>query len=88
MTQTREPVTGQVFIGGGPIDAAAASGPIYDDGTYKYFGEAVPGTALSSASWRVSRLTISTNRIEWADGNGNFDNVFTDVSTVAALSYS
>lgn len=65
-----------------------AGGPIYDDGVYKYFGQALPGTTLSSASWKVSRFNISTGQITWADGNDYFDNVFTDVATVAALTYS
>lgn len=75
---------GSAHITGG----ALALGPVYSNSTYQYFGEAVPGTALTAAAWRVSRLTIATNRIEWADGNGKFDNVFTDLSTVAALSFS
>lgn len=80
----------QVSTGGAALmtDGALASGPIYQDATYKYFGEALPGTALTAASWRVSRMTISNSRIEWADGNGNLDNVFTDLTTVAALSFS
>ena len=60
---------------------------MYDSGTYKYFGDAAVGTSLTDASWRVSRITTATSKIEWADGNSNFDNVFTDVSTVAALTY-
>lgn len=69
------------------VDGALASGPIYDNGTYKYFGEAVPGTALAAAFWRVSRMEIATGRIQWADGNADFDNVFTNLTTVAALTY-
>lgn len=69
-------------------DGALASGPIYADATYQYFGDSTPGSSLSAAVWRVSRMTIATSQIQWADGNGNFDNVFTDVATVAALSFS
>ena len=69
---------------GGPL----ALGPVYTDGTYNYYGEARPGTALTAAEWRVSRETIATTRIEWADGNGNFDNVFTSLAVVEALSFS
>ena len=64
-----------------------AMGPIYNDGLYKYFGEAVPGTALTTAEWRVSRMKIADKQVDWADGNGLFDNVFTDVATVAGLTY-
>lgn len=81
---TVNPNTGGTFV----ENSALASGPIYNDGTYKYFGEAAPGTALATAKWRVSRLRISDSYIQWADGNGNFDNVFTDQVTVAALAYA
>ena len=68
--------------------AILAFGPIYNDGTYQYFGEALVGTALSTAAWRVSRMSLSTSQIQWADGNADFNNLFTDLATVAALSYS
>lgn len=75
--------------GAAPVsDGALASGPIYTDATYNYFGEAVPGSALTAAVWRVSRMAISNSRVEWADGNGNFDNVYTSLAVVAALSFS
>jgi len=83
------PLTGQIVVYGSAhvADGALALGPIYDNGTYKYFGEARPGVALTAAAWRVSRLTVANSRIQWADGNGEFDNVFTDLSTVASLTY-
>jgi hypothetical protein len=47
-----------------------------------YRGEAVPGTATSSPSWRVRRITISAVdgdvTEEWASGNANFDKVWDD----------
>lgn len=70
------------------LGAAIALGPVYADATYYYYGEAGPGTALTDQLWRVSRETIATGRIEWADGNGLYDNVFTDLATVAALTFS
>ena len=73
-------------------DGVFASGPIYQDATYKYFGEAMPGTALTDASWRVSRMRLDNSQIQWAnvdpDGNANFNNVYTDLATVAAMSFS
>jgi len=75
----------------GRIEEALALGPIYNDGTYKYIGEANPGTALTASKWRVQRINIATTQIEWANVNGvkaEFNNVFTDVGTVAALLYS
>ena len=68
--------------------AALAMGPIYENATHKFYGEAIPGTPLTDANWRVSRITIIGKRIMWADGDGRFDNVFTDLATVAALSYT
>jgi len=55
--------------------------------TVTYVGEASTGTAVGAASWRIKRLTqaASVLTIEWADGNGNFDNVWSDR---ASLSYS
>jgi len=74
------------------IDTPVAFGPIYEDATYKYFAEAVPGSSLSAAVWRVSRMVIATTQIQWANvGDGNvpgFNNVFTNLAAAAALTYS
>ena len=70
------------------VDQGLAFGPIYEDGTYKYFGEAYPGQPLTAATWRVSQMTIATSQIKWADGNARFDNVFTSLAVVEALSFS
>lgn len=55
------------------------------DGTYKYYGFAAPGTATSSALWRVLREEISTGDLDFADGNDDFDNIWDNYSS---LSYS
>jgi len=73
------------------IDVALASGPIYEDATYKYFGEANPGTPLATAQWRVSRMRKADAYFQWANvvkGVASFDNVFTDLVAVAALTYT
>lgn len=38
--------------------------------TVTYICEALPGTALTTAAWRMQRLTVSgsTTRVEWFDG--------------------
>jgi len=59
----------------------------YTDATYNYFGEASPASALTDPNWRVNRMNIATNRIEWVDG-GQFTQVFTDLGTVAALTFA
>jgi len=60
---------------------------IYDDGTYQYFGEAIPSNPRplkTDAVWRLSRIHKVTSREEFVDA-GNFTQVYTDVATVAAL---
>lgn len=54
--------------------------------TYAYHCEAVPGTATSDAAWRISRLTVATGVVLWADGNANFDNVADNRATTAVYS--
>ena len=57
-----------------------------DDGTtYLYVGKAAIGTANSSATWQIMRITQSDTTVVWADGNAEFDNVW---DNRAALSYS
>lgn len=80
-----------VKVGGVLVSQPALSvGATYfsADGVYEYNGEAPPGTALNTARWRVSRTTVATGRVEWAGGNGNFDNTYTDLATVAGFAYS
>lgn len=57
-----------------------------------YVGDALPGTATSSATWRIKRITFTVDGsgntdsvTEWADGNSNRDNIW---DNRAALSYS
>jgi hypothetical protein len=69
-----------------PIDCfQLAMGPIYNDGTYKYYGEALPGTLVGASSWRISRMNITTKQVDWADGNADFDNPYTDENTVTVV---
>lgn len=55
--------------------------------TVTYVGEASTGAALSAALWRIKRITVSgtVTIIEWANGNGNFTNVW---NNRASLTYS
>lgn len=54
----------------------------------EYVGEAPPGTATSTAKWRIKKITwsgsLATN-VEWADGDTKFDNIWDDRPS---LSYS
>ena len=54
--------------------------------TYSYFCEAAPGTLASAAAWRISRLTVATGVIQWADGNAAFDNVAANRATTQVYS--
>lgn len=57
-----------------------------------YYGEAVPGQQTNQASWRIQRITVTTDgggnddvEVEWADGDANFDNIW---DNRLGLSYS
>lgn len=54
--------------------------------TYSYHCETQPGTATSAASWRISRLTVATGVIQWADGDSNFDNIADNRATTQVYS--
>ncbi len=56
-------------------------------GNTYYVGRAVPGTPTTEASWEIRKLLTLGNNIEilWADGDGNYDNVW---DNRASLSYS
>lgn len=83
--------------GGGPISADTSSVEIRTkpmksaideaSATITYVGEAVTGSSLASGSWRIKRITQSGTvlLIEWADGDGLFNNVWNDR---ASLIYS
>jgi len=51
-----------------------------NDVTISYLGEADPGSSLSGSNWRIRKIVEDGENIsvEWADGNGNFDNIFDD----------
>lgn len=52
--------------------------------TVTYVGEAQTGSSESGAVWRIKRLTTAGTvlSIEWADGNMQFDNVWSDRTTL------
>jgi hypothetical protein len=53
-----------------------------------YKGEAVPGSSMAAAVWRVQKVTIAGDgdvQALWAGGTANFDKVW---DNRAALSYS
>lgn len=77
-----------VYVTGGSL-ATTSSSPesirIDDTGTYTYFGYAEIGSSDGSPIWKISRLTqANPQSLLWADGNANYDNVW---SNRASLSY-
>ena len=61
---------------------------ITESGNYTYIGKAPVGTAQATAGWQAFRIDENTSGqtlILYADGNANFDNVCTDLTS---LSYS
>lgn len=55
--------------------------------TVTYIGESAPGVAESAAAWRIKRMTTSGSvlKIDWADGNEDYDNVWTDRASLTYL---
>lgn len=55
-------------------------------GNVTYYGLALPGTTQATAAWRAFKVDQTSGMIiTWADGNADYDNVATDLST---LTYS
>ena len=55
-------------------------------GDVTYVAYAAPGTAQATAKWQVMKVDETTGAIiTWADGDSNFDNVASDLTS---LSYS
>lgn len=59
----------------------------YTGSGYTYLCEAAPGTARSTAAWRVCRITDATGDCVYA-GTGLPQHAATDLATVAALTYT
>jgi len=55
-----------------------------NDSTYDYYSFASPGTAISSALWRIIRVDANDN-VTYANGNANYTNI---ASNYASYTYS
>jgi hypothetical protein len=78
------------FISGAGLvtDADYKYGPIYVDATYEYYGKTHDiDAALGDSVWQVRRLRLSDSYVQYADGDVEFNNVFTSLSIVAALTF-
>ncbi len=60
---------------------------VYEDSGNTYICLAEPGSSLSDAVWKIERFDSDGNKRK-CDGDDKFDNVATDASTVAALTYN
>jgi hypothetical protein len=57
-----------------------------ESGVYTYIGEAVIGGSESDNAWRIKRIDETSGMsILWADGNSNFDNVWSNYLTLTYL---
>lgn len=61
-----------------PVSSAPKTAAFDDDGTYTYIGLAAPGALTSAAVWRIIRMTNADDRMIYADGNSNYDNMWDD----------
>lgn len=69
------------IISGGGSEAVQYTKLIDTVGDFKYIGEADPGSAESSAVWRIQRVEFLSGddiEIKWAGGNADFDNAWTN----------
>lgn len=87
--QTGSDSFGWVLFGSGGGEEMLYTKRVNNNGDYIYIGEASTASLESSAVWRISRTYISPIdgdiTILWADGNSNFDNIWSNHLT---LSYS
>ena len=68
------------------LGADAMAVKIQEVGSIKYIGLAAPGTAQSTAKWQAFKVDKTSGTvITFADGNANFDNTSTDLTS---LTYS
>ena len=77
-----------VTPGGIPVGSNLTDTQQYDrlvdvEGDYTYVGEALPGTAQSTAEWRIKRIHESGEDINiiWADGTAEFEKAWDDRAT-------
>jgi len=95
-TTTTAPAVGDVLAWDGSnwIPTDVSEMPQYikqvdfdDSNNYIYTGEALPGTATSAASWRITRVEFVGSDEDvvklYADGDANFDNIWDNRGVLA-----
>lgn len=60
---------------------------VYASDLYRYYGSTRPGTAVTTAGWRISKETLdssgNTIRIEYYNGDNDYNNVWNSGTTLA-----
>lgn len=57
---------------------------VTESGTTTYIGIAAPGTSQATAKWQCKKIDESSGIvITWADGDSNFDNIATDLTSLS-----
>lgn len=76
-----------VAVPGGVASAIYATIVDEPSSTVTYVGNAETGSSESDLVWQIKKITVTgtVTKIEWADGNSNFDNSWTNR---ASLTYS
>ena len=70
------------------IDESFKTTVLYEDGDVVYVCSAPVGSSVSASVWQVKKVDATTGVvITWADGDAEYDNVATDLATVAGLTY-
>lgn len=67
------------------VQADALAVKFITSGNDVYVGLAAPGTALATAKWQAFKYTDADGTVSYADGDSNYDNIATDLTT---LTYS
>jgi len=66
-----------------------ASVVVYESGDVLYICKAKTGALKTTAIWQIKKVDMTSGVITtWADGNDFYDNLATDLATVADLDYS
>lgn len=74
------------LAGKGVIDIGFYALKVTEVGSVTYVAVAAPGTAQATAKWQVKKIDQTSGVVvTWADGDCNFDNVSTDLTS---LTYS
>jgi len=76
----------KINIANGVIEPALAR-RIEVSGGITWLADAQPGTLLSASLWRAKQITEigAVTDIQWADGNGNFDNAADSLSSLTYI---